>query len=126
MTSFFGPRRRNRRIRNLLIAAALVVLAFIAYQYLKNDNSSTTSSPEVVPESTSAMIPSSATEIPMATPTPDDPNYVILTREYEWLVPSIEVMELQELLEIGADGLYGPGTREAHIAALEQLSLIHI
>ncbi len=123
MTSFFGPRRRNRRIRNLLIAAALVVLAFIAYQLLKTDNSSTTSSPEAVSESTSAMIPSSATEIPMATPTPDDPNYVILTREYEWLVPSIEVMELQELLEIGADGLYGPGTREAHIAALEQNGL---
>ena len=68
-------------------------------------------------------VPSSATEIPIATPTPDDPNYVILTREYEWLVPSIEVMELQELLEIGADGLYGPGTREAHIAALEQNGL---
>ena len=123
MTSFFGPRRRNRRIRNLLIAAVLVVVAFLAYQYLKNDDSSDTTSSPTIPESTSTMVPSSVTETPVATPTPSDPTYVILTREYQWLVPSVEVMELQELLGIGADGLYGPGTREAHVTALEENGL---
>ena len=32
-------------------------------------------------------------------------------------------MELQELLGIAADGLYGPGTREVHVAALEENGL---
>ena len=123
MTSFFGPRRRNRRIKNLLVAAVLVVVAFLAYQYLKNDDSSDVTSSTNIPESASTMASSSVTETPVATPTPSDPTYVILTREYQWLVPSIEVMELQELLGIGADGLYGPGTREAHVAALEENGL---
>ena len=119
MTSFFGPRRRNRRIRNLLISAALVVIAIFAYQFLKDDNSSDVGSSTAMTENTSAMVPSAGTETPVTTPTPNDPNYVILTRDYEWLVFSIEVVELQELLDIEVDGLYGPGTRELHIAALE-------
>ncbi len=120
MNTFFGTQRRNRRIRNLFIAAGLVVLAFFAYQYLKGDSSSDEGSSTDGTESTSSMASSSVTESPVVTPTPSDPNYVILTREYQWLVPSSEVMELQELLGIDADGLYGPGTREVHILALEQ------
>ena len=88
MTSFFGSRRRNRRIKNLLVAAVLVVVAFLAYQYLKNDDSSDVTSSTNIPESTSTMASSSVTETPVATPTPSDPTYVILTREYQWLVPS--------------------------------------
>ena len=123
MTSFFGPRRRNSRIRKLLTAGVLIVLAFIAYRVLMNSNSSDETSTTVMVENTSVTPTTMTTGTPIATPTPNDPNYVILTREYEWLTPSIEVMELQELLGIGADGLYGPGTREAHLATLEENGL---
>ena len=120
MTSFFGPRRRNRRIRNLLVGAVLVIFAFVAYRYLIDDNDTTDTSSSVVATETDTGTGNNNTlATPAATPTPSDPDSVILTREYEWLIPSIEVMELQELLGISADGLYGPGTREAHIAALE-------
>ena len=103
MTSFFGPRRRNSQIRKLLMAGVLIVLAFIAYRVLMNSNSSDETSTTVMVENTSVTPTTMTTETPIATPTPNDPNYMILTREYEWLVPSIEVMELQELLEIEKD-----------------------
>jgi len=119
MTSFFGPRRRNRRIRNLLVAAVLIILAFVAYRYLVDDNSSDDPSSSIAVQTEAATNTSTTIETPAATPTPSDPDTVILTREYPWLIPSAEVMELQELLGIAADGLYGPGTREIHVATLE-------
>ena len=119
MTSFFGPHRRNRRIRNLLTAAGLIFVAFFAYLYLVDNDSSDTPSAAITTETETNTSANTATENQLATPTPSDPDSVILTREYEWLIPSIEVMELQELLGIAADGLYGPGTREAHMATLE-------
>ncbi len=83
MTSFFGPRRRNSRIRKLLTAGVLIVLAFIAYRVLMNSNSSDETSTTVMVENTSVAPTTMTTGTPIATPTPNDPNYVILTREYE-------------------------------------------
>ena len=84
MNTFFGPRRRNRRIRNLLVGAGLVVLAFLAYKYLvDDDDSSNTSSSAVATETDTDTGDSTTLATPVATPTPSDPDSVILTREYE-------------------------------------------
>jgi hypothetical protein len=47
----------------------------------------------------------------------------ILTGTYSWLEQSEAVKDLQEALEIEADGWYGSDTRTAHIAALEEREL---
>lgn len=119
MTTLFGPRRRNRRIRNLATIAVLIILGFLAYRFVSNDDSLVTAVPVVTQEIGEATSTGADAEIPEPTETPMDSDSVILQREYPWLVPTKEVMELQELLGIAADGLYGPGTREVHIAALE-------
>ncbi len=52
-------------------------------------------------------------------PTDED---LVLTAEYPW-GPSEEAVTLQNVLGIEADGWYGSGTREAHLAALEAKGL---
>ena len=42
----------------------------------------------------------------------------ILLKKYSWLENSPQVKNLQRVLQITADGIYGPGTRKAHLAAL--------
>jgi len=119
MTTLFGPRKRNRRIRNLVYIAVLIILGFLAYGFITNDDSLDTAVPVVTQETGEVTSTRADVEIPEATETPMDSDSIILQREYPWLVPTKEVMELQELLGITADGLYGPGTREVHIATLE-------
>jgi len=53
----------------------------------------------------------------------DEDLEIILTGTYTWLEQSDAVQELQEALEIEADGWYGNDTRTAHIAALEEREL---
>ena len=47
----------------------------------------------------------------------------ILTGTYTWLEQSDAVQDLQEALGVEADGWYGNDTRDAHLAALEELEL---
>jgi len=47
----------------------------------------------------------------------------ILLNDYEWGIYSTATLRLQELLKISPDGIYGSGTRAAHIAALREKDL---
>lgn len=60
---------------------------------------------------------------PPSTSIPDTRYEVTLTESYTWMENSDEVIELQELLSLNADGIYGPITRNAHVAALDLISL---
>jgi len=44
--------------------------------------------------------------------------YIVMA-EYTWMQQGTSVAELQKLLEIEADGVYGPSTRRAHVSFLE-------
>jgi hypothetical protein len=46
-----------------------------------------------------------------------------LLKKYSWQENSTQVKALQRVLQITADGIYGPGTRKAHLAALNGASL---
>ena len=107
MSQLFGPRRRNRRIRNLLLVIGLPALILITYfGFIKDSGSSSTddeSLQEVSEEPTTEVIE----EVELVDNSPEG----ILTRDYKWMVQSEDTRQLQELLEIGADGWYGEGTR---------------
>jgi hypothetical protein len=60
---------------------------------------------------------------PPSTSIPDTSYEVTLTEAYTWMENSDEVVELQELLSLNADGIYGPITRNAHVMALDLISL---
>ena len=119
MSQLFGPRRRNRRIRNVLLVIGLPALILITYfGFIKDGGSSSTddkSTQEVPEEPTTEVIE----EAELVDNSPEG----ILTRDYKWMVQSEDTRQLQELLEIGADGWYGEGTRTAHLLALEAAGL---
>ena len=119
MSQLFGPRRRNRRIRNALLVIGLPAFILIAYfGFIKDDGNSSNdddSALEIVEEPTTEVIE----EVELVDNSPEG----ILTRDYKWMVQSEDTRQLQELLEIGADGWYGEGTRTAHLEALEAAGL---
>ena len=119
MSQLFGPRRRNRRIRNALLVIGLPAFILIAYfGFIKDSGNSSTdekNSEEVSTEPTTEVIE----EVELVDNSPEG----ILTRDYKWMVQSEDTRQLQELLEIGADGWYGEGTRTAHLTALEAAGL---
>ena len=60
---------------------------------------------------------------PPSTSIPDTRYEVTLTESYTWMENSDQVIELQELLGLDADGIYGPVTRNAHVLAIDLISL---
>ena len=52
-----------------------------------------------------------------------DPEVALLVATYEWMESSDRVAELQRLLGLGDDGVYGSGTRAAHENANEERGL---
>ena len=46
-----------------------------------------------------------------------------LTGDFRWMDKSGEIAVLQQMINVNADGVYGPRTREAHLAVLEVLGL---
>ena len=70
-----------------------------------NSTAATTSTSSTSTTSTSTTSTTEAT----------DPETAILTASYQWLEDSDQVVVLQQLLEISDDGVYGPGTRAAHL-----------
>lgn len=120
MSQLFGPHRRNRRIRNLLLIVGVPTLILVAYfGFIKDDgNSNTDTSSET--ETTEETVEEEA--VPEVEVVDNSPTG-ILTREYKWMVQSEDTQLLQELLGIAADGWYGEGTRVAHLLALEEAGL---
>ena len=70
-----------------------------------------------------ATVPAPATTVPSTTTTvaPVD-EVAVLTASYSW-GRSSEVVELQQVLGVEADGWYGPATRAAHLAENEARGL---
>ena len=119
MSQLFGPKRRNRRIRNLMLGIGLPAFILVAYfGFIKSDGNSTSDA-----STNQEVIEEAEEEVPAETEVVDNTPTGILTREYKWMVQSEDTRQLQELLEIGADGWYGEGTRTAHLAALEESGL---
>ena len=119
MSQLFGPRRRNRRIRNLLLVFGLPVFILVAYFGFIKDNGNSNNDDVESQESVEEPTPEVIEEAELIDNSPEG----ILTRDYKWMVQSEDTRQLQNLLEIGADGWYGEGTRTAHLAALEAAGL---
>ena len=77
---------------------------------------STTSSAPSTTSSTTSSTSSTTTEAL-------DPETAILTAPYQWMENSDQVVALQQLLGLGDDGVYGPGTRAAHLTENETRGL---
>jgi hypothetical protein len=54
---------------------------------------------------------------------PEDGVADVLTADFEWMRASDETLELQQLIGVEADGVYGPRTRRAHLVMLEVFKL---
>ena len=119
MSQLFGPRRRNRRIRNLLLVFGLPAFILVAYFGFIKDNGNSNNDEIESQESVEEPTPEVIEEAELIDNSPEG----ILTRDYKWMVQSEDTRQLQNLLEIGADGWYGEGTRTAHLAALEAAGL---
>ena len=119
MSQLFGPRRRNRRIRNLLLVLGLPAFILVAYFGFIKDNGNSNNDDVESQESVEEPTPEVIEEAELIDNSPEG----ILTRDYKWMVQSEDTRQLQNLLEIGADGWYGEGTRTAHLAALEAAGL---
>ena len=119
MSQLFGPRRRNRRIRNLLLVFGLPAFILVAYFGFIKDNGNSNNDDVESQESVEEPTPEVIEEAELVDNSPEG----ILTRDYKWMVQSEDTRQLQNLLEIGADGWYGEGTRTAHLAALEAAGL---
>ena len=119
MSQLFGPRRRNRRIRNLLLVFGLPAFILVAYFGFIKDNGNSNNDDIESQESVEEPTPEVIEEAELIDNSPEG----ILTRDYKWMVQSEDTRQLQNLLEIGADGWYGEGTRTAHLAALEAAGL---
>ena len=118
MNQLFGTHRRNRRIRNMFLVVGIPAMILVTYfGFLKDDGNSNTvivSEDDVIEEE---IVEEVVEEVV------DNSPSGILTRDYKWMTQSEDTRQLQELLEIDADGWYGEGTRTAHIAALEESGL---
>ena len=146
--NIFVSHTRGLRQRNAVIGILIAIIAvLVAILFVKgcDDDDSPSSIPVVVEESGTEGSESEGSEdtppeaaaeedddntdeeeaVVEPTPLPDDPESQILLGDYAWLDPSRSeaTIALQELLGIEADGWYGMGTREAHLAALEERGL---
>ena len=137
-----------RRVLNLVVALALVgggvvVAARIAEPSVRPvrypPSASPTSAPPTIalatdppastttaaPATTTTTVPVVATTVPTTTTTtttvPVD-EVEVLTAAYVW-GPSRAAVLLQTVLGVEADGWYGPGTRQAHVAENEARGL---
>jgi hypothetical protein len=87
----------------------------------------TTQAPTTTIPATTTVLSAAATTTTTSTSTLDEDTRV-LTLDYSWgpcdaWGPCDEVETLQALLGVSADGVYGPGTRSAHLAELERRTL---
>ncbi|MBG02165.1 MAG: hypothetical protein CL470_07840, partial [Acidimicrobiaceae bacterium] len=135
--------RQRNAVIGILTAIIAVLIAILFVRGCDDDNSPSAIPVAVVEEETDDTTqeedtpPEAASEegedegapeeevVVEPTLLPDDPESLILLGDYAWLDPSRSeaTIALQELLEIEADGWYGMGTREAHLAALEERGL---
>ena len=71
---------------------------------------------EIFPTTTTS-IPQEPVQITIFQPVPQA-VYTVMD-DYSWMEQGIRVADLQKVLGIEADGIYGPGTRSAHVAFLD-------
>ena len=71
---------------------------------------------EIVPTTTTST-PQEPVQITIFQPVPQA-VYTVMD-EYSWMEQSVRVADLQKVLGIEADGIYGPGTRSAHVTFLD-------
>ena len=108
-------------VTTLCVAAAMMVTISFASP---SKTASTTKSTDIVRMS---VIDHSQTTTTSTTTTTIDPEIIkaqirrdVLLRSYAWGEQSVSVSELQVILGVAVDGLYGKATRAAHVAALQE------
>ncbi len=136
-----------RRVLNLVVALALVGGGVVAAARIAEPSvrpvlypasASPTSAPPTIapatdppastttaaPATTTTTVPVVATTVPATTTTTTVPvdEVEVLTAAYVW-GPSRAAVLLQTVLGVEADGWYGPGTRQAHVAENEARGL---
>ena len=102
------------------IAFAALVTSCAADDPIVLPTPTTTEAPTTTTTTTTTTSTSTTTTTPPATTTTIAPA---LTDVFEWGERSDNVRTLQVLLDVEADGVYGPVTRTAHETALDDLGL---
>ena len=90
---------------------------------LPGETTTTTSEP---PATTAPTTTTTTTEVPPEEPVDGNPaidEAAVLGAEYGWFERGERVRELQRLLDLSADGVYGAATRAAHLAENEARGL---
>ena len=92
---------------------------------LSSTTTVTSTTEDIISFSTTSTTSATSTTSTTSTTTtePLDPETVLLVASYEWMESSDRVAELQRLLDLGDDGVYGSGTRSAHINENEERGL---
>ena len=90
MSQLFGPRRRNRRIRNALLVIGLPAFILIAYFGFIKDSGSSSSDQENAEEVSTEPTAEVIEEAELVDNSPEG----ILTRDYKWMVQSEDTRQL--------------------------------
>ena len=114
------PTRPTTRSTILGIAPAALVTSCAADDPIVLPTPTTTEAPTTTTTTTTTTSTTTTTTAPPATTTTIAPA---LTDVFEWGERSDNVRTLQVLLDVEADGVYGPVTRTAHETALDDLGL---
>ncbi len=92
---------------------------------LPGETTTTTSEPPATTAPTTTA-PTTTTEVPPEEPVDGNPaidEAAVLGAEYGWFERGERVRDLQRLLDLSADGVYGAATRAAHLAENEARGL---
>ena len=109
----------NPTITQLVIPATTTALPVATTTTVALPDTTPTTSTTSTSTTTTTAAPASTTT---TTPAPPIDEEAVLLASYPW-GPSDEAMILQTVLGVAADGWYGGGTRNAHLAELEARGL---
>ncbi len=97
-----------------IVGLLAVTLTFVIACSSQEPNNATSVPAKSVAISTSE-VPVTTTAAPTSTSEVPVDETAILTATYEWMTTSDRVRDLQIVLGIAQDGVYGPGTRSVHL-----------
>ncbi|MDP6759393.1 MAG: peptidoglycan-binding domain-containing protein, partial [Acidimicrobiales bacterium] len=89
-------------------------------------STTTSEPPATTTTSTTTSEPPTTTTTTTTEPPPDEPavdELAVLAGEYGWYEQGDRVRDLQALLGLSADGVYGGATRAAHLAEVQERGL---
>ena len=109
----------NPTITQLVISATTTAIPVETTTTVAIPDTTTTTSTTSTSTTTTTAAPASTTTTTTAPPIDEE---AVLLASYPW-GPSDEAMILQTVLGVAADGWYGGGTRNAHLAELEARGL---